>query len=657
MTGQIDPNSSLRVRRRVLWMCGLVCLVFAAVASGFLVSKHFGGVLPGCGPQSGCDALERSPRSRWPLPFTGGMVWPVSFLGLAYFISMLAAWLLSKRSIDVALRVLATLGVLASLMFAVAMLYEWKFCRYCAVAHAANAAFVGALWCCVKLDGRLRATEKEHAVRRKQTQPVKRLPRRIPIAGIASVMMLVCFAAVSAGLGVQERASNIRKAGIAEAQRQESVDAIISRSTDAAAEQPVDRWGAAGFTGRYRRGPESATLRFVVLTDFQCPDCKRVESEIEAILKSRTDVSLSIKHFPMCVDCNKHVKTNMHPNACYAARAAEAAGILGGDEAFFKMADWLFEVEGVFIKSEDLAKGIERAGVSKDGFSAVMSGSETLKRIQSDVEDGIALGLYFTPMVFINGVEIKGWQLPGAIRKTVDQILAANPPPAPGTAASDRPPLAAQRFVDDWKESPALTLPADTRAWSSGAGEEYLPGENARNSRLVSIVVFGDYSEPTTAKFDAQLREAMKERPNVRYTFRHYPLNPECNPALPTTITKNVVRAPACIASRAAEAAGSVGGQEGYWKMHAWLMANQGLIIDEKLRAAAAELGLDKEKFAAALSSREAASAIAEDSRAGQQLGLTNIPWVYVNGKRVPRPMRDNDNVIKRIIEEASKSE
>ncbi len=75
-----------------------------------------------------------------------------------------------------------------------------------------------------------------------------------------------------------------------------------------------------------------------MLTDYQCIDCQKVEREIEEILASRSDVSLSVKHYPMCaeaapgVPCNPYVKQTLHANACWAARAAEAAGILKGDQ-------------------------------------------------------------------------------------------------------------------------------------------------------------------------------------------------------------------------------------------------------------------------------------------------------------------------------------
>ena len=64
-----------------------------------------------------------------------------------------------------------------------------------------------------------------------------------------------------------------------------------------------------------------------MLTDYQCPDCRRLEDEAMRLVEERDDLSLSIKHFPMCaeatpgVPCNKYVKRTLHANACWAARA------------------------------------------------------------------------------------------------------------------------------------------------------------------------------------------------------------------------------------------------------------------------------------------------------------------------------------------------
>ena len=54
------------------------------------------------------------------------------------------------------------------------------------------------------------------------------------------------------------------------------------------------------------------------------------------MIAATPDASLAIRHFPMCKACNPHA-LDLHPNACWAARAAEAASIVGGDAAFWRM--------------------------------------------------------------------------------------------------------------------------------------------------------------------------------------------------------------------------------------------------------------------------------------------------------------------------------
>ncbi|MGE3107891.1 MAG: DsbA family protein [Phycisphaerales bacterium] len=663
------PSGVVVLIRTATWWIALAALLVALVASAFLVNKHFGGSLPGCGPKSGCEALDRSAWSRVPLP--GGLLWPVSFLGLAHFSGMLGAWIASARRAGITVGVLAAVGVLDSLLFSGVMIYLKTWCTYCVTAHSANLVFAIAAWATIVRDFR---KERAGMTDRQSWTLGRRI--RAGLVRRAPVVFVVVFVATSTALGVASARHEASKAREAEAERARSVKAILDGDGPDPALAPFvlpdqpsasDRWGPAGFTGRYRKGPESAGIRIVVLTDFQCPDCKRVEGEVVAAMQAldtaragapdTPTVSLSIKHFPMCKDCNTYVPQTMHGNACYAARAAEAAGILGGDDAFFKFVQWLFEVDGKFETKEVLARGVERAGltVGVDAFAAVMEGAEPLKRIQADVEDGMALGIFYTPMVFINGVELKGWQVAGSVRRTIDEIAARKPPSR--TAAADHPVLAAQRYVDDWKEQPpARPFMEDLPEWSTGAPADWRPADPAKDASLVSVIVFGDYSEPATARLDSQLREAMKSgKGNVRYTFRHYPLNPECNPALPPNLNPAVVRENACLASRAVEAAGKVGGNSAYWKMHEWVMQHQASLRDSDVKAAAAAQGLDAAAYAAALASPDVMSAIRDDALAGQLAGLTSLPMVFVNGKQVPRPLREGDNVIKRVIDEAGR--
>lgn len=627
------------ISRAVYWSIAIL-LSTAVVLSTFLVSQHFGGGLPGCGPQSGCEALE---RTRWgTIP---GLQWPVSFVGFAYFVAILVAWMVAGREVRAAAQWLIRVGGAASLLFIGVMLALQKFCPYCVGVHGANLAVVV-----------LMEREMPRSARRA-------LPGGGPMSWVRVRRIggsaLATFLAVSLLLGVANGRMHQNQLASAESDRRQATDKILAQA-QAVTEVPApeakgDIWGGAGFTGRYRLGPEASPIRIVMLTDYQCKDCNQVEPEVEAILASRSDVSLSVKHYPMCaeaapgVPCNKYAKESMHPNSCWAARAAEAAGILKGNDGFWTMHRWLFSRTGNFTDA-DLKAAVTPMGFSTEAFMEVMKGPETLRRVQADCDEGNALGLYFTPMIFINGVEFKGWQVSGALRRTIEEVAAKNPPAL--TATADRPALAGFKYVQDWRDQPARHMPPDTRVWWTGAAS---PSGVQAASRFVDVVLFGDYQEPYTAAMDLAIRGLMKSKPNVRYTFRHFPIDPKINTTLPANVRPEAIHPLAGRAAQAAEAAGAIGGVQAYWKMHDWLMRNLQALNDESLRAAAEKMGIDSDKLFEEMEKPEVTAAILEDARAAQQLGLTGVPMVFINGKWVWRTMRDNENIVLPIIEEAGK--
>jgi protein-disulfide isomerase/uncharacterized membrane protein len=608
-------------------------LAVASVAATLLALRHFGGHLPGCGPQSGCESLEATAWGKVP-----GIGWPVSFLGFAYFSALLAGWIVSAGRLPRRALWLLRAGCAASFGFLVLMIFLRKLCPYCATIHVANLGFLS-----IVERSRLHARPALSSDRSSGSAG-KMIPNRGMgrIATAAALTFVVVTAVLAAANGRYEK-DRLAKA---ESDRLHSSQKIVEKSQEPDSNRLIDMWGSTGFTGRYRLGPDVAPIRIVMLTDYQCPDCKRVEGEVVQILAARKDVSLSIKHFPMCMEaskgvpCNKYAKQTMHPNACWAARAAEAAGILKGNDGFWQMHRWLFEKSGLF-DGQVLNAALTQFGYDPNAFWAVMNSPETLSRVQSDVEEGAALGLFYTPMIFVNGVEFKGWQVPGALTKTIDEVAAKNPPPMKATA--DRPPIGDQKYIDDWKEQTLRPMPPDTRSWSIGAPPSAKTG-------VVDVVLFGDYQEPYCASMDSAIRDFVKGHSQVRYTFRHYPIDPAANPALPEKVRPEAIHPLAGRAAEAAEAAGSLGGSAAYWKMHAWLMANQKAFSDDAVRAAAGKMGLDGAALLAAMDKPDVSAAIAEDARAAQRVGLTGVPMVFINSRWVPRTTRDDENIVIRIL-------
>lgn len=690
-------------RKQTILIAGALLLGVACVTSGMLVFERLAGLhLPGCGAGSPCAQAAASAWGKVP-----GVAWPVSYLGFAYFVAMLVAWLASRGALGADARALTIVraGAVASLLFTAVLFVEGHLCMYCLATHVANLAFwivverartaapratrgrapagaaavPGGPWTnpfamtagvfagVTLLLGAAEVWQKSDAAKNAEAQLEASTQRIIEQeaarARDAAGAPGAATGGTSAGLGASEGAGG-QVAGGADSNAAPATSPTTTPATTSATGEPAppatgaatpaatpaaatkDRTPPArrGFTGRWHIGPEVAPMRIVIISDYQCEDCKRIEGEMKQVLATRTDVSLSAKHFPMCSDCNVHARANNfnpHPNACWAARAAEAAGMLRGNDGFWKMHEWLFSRDGGFTDAE-LYAHLREEGYDIEEFRALMMGDETLRRVQADIDEAFALGLQFTPMVFVNGIELVGTQSPGGLARSLGNVAMTKP--AARDAAADKPPNAAEKIVNDWRRSPVKAFAPDSRAWERGAPDG-----------VVQIVVWGDLQEPRTAEADGIIRKLLREMPSARYLFRHYPINQECNPVAARTLHDQT-----CAASRAAEAAGTVGGADGYWKMQEWLLRNQSAwsgsgraLDDAALRGAARACGLDAEALAAAVDDVEIGEAIVEDARAGKAIGLVGVPTIFVNGKQM-RVWRDDGETIMRMVLEAA---
>jgi len=563
-----------------MFILGLVGLAAAIVGSGMLAVTHLSGITPpGCGPGSGCADAARSVWGSIPL-----LEWPTSHAGLAIFLGLTAAWIATRhRGVTEGFTWLVRIGLLISIVLVMVMFANGYVCQWCMVAHGGNLLF----WIAVELS-------------RRQVTAGQSLGVRTAVGGAILITAVLIPVELVARQSAQQQV---------EQQREQSVEEVVTA--------PESEREA--FTGRYLYGPEEAALRVVAFTDYQCEDCQRFERELRDILEQRDDVSLSIKQFPMSNKCNKYLPTNMHANACAAARAAEAAGILQGNDGFWKLHFWLFDDGGNF--SPSLPEDLRELGFDPDEFFKVMNSDRTLELVQQDIEEGYNLGLHFTPMVFINGIEVRNAHLPGNFTKIIEQIAARDPEPMTPEEAIDTPPTAREKYVNDWDSQRAFPVPEDTHAYPRGAEEP-----------TVDIVVWGDHQEPITRQHDRIIRARMMVQDGIRYNFRFYPMNRSCNEYM-----DRVMHDQACVAARAVEAAGLIGGKDAWWSMHEALFANQDVLAMNLIVGLAEEQQLDRDEFIRNMQSTYCEEAIAEDVLAGKQRGLRGIPTIIINGKKLPR--------------------
>jgi len=115
---------------------GTALLVAGLGAAGALAFQHVAGTgLPGCGAVGPCAEAAAGRRGS-----VGG--WPVSYLGLASFAGLLAAWTDQGRGgVGPGLRLVARAGALVSAVYLAVTAAGGHGCVYCLVVHAANLAF------------------------------------------------------------------------------------------------------------------------------------------------------------------------------------------------------------------------------------------------------------------------------------------------------------------------------------------------------------------------------------------------------------------------------------------------------------------------------------------------------------------------------------
>lgn len=648
------PAPALAVDDRVpvgWYGAGLVGVFAACAASGMLVADRLGWLgrgLPGCGPNSGCAKATNSALGKLPFEIPGVGPWPVSFVGFAFFASMLGVWLVAGlfrgRRVPASVVHMSRLGVLASGFYLFVMLTHMNdyFCKYCAASHAANIAF----WVSVEAGTRFAR-------------------RRAPGFFGAVVTAGAVFLASNVGMGLLDVRA---QAAAKQAQESDLAAEIAAMKADLESQQAAPPAGAPnapaqqfppidigipvppddtlvkeGFTGRYRLGPAEAPIRVVVISDYQCKDCKKVEEELRQIVKDNPNVSLSAKHFPFDQSCNKNLDRTLHANACWAARAAETAGMLRGNAGFWQMHFWLFDrktdgnpTPGSFTNPE-LEAGLRELGYDPAKFVEVMKSQAPLELVQKDIEEAMNLGIFSTPMVFVNGREFKSWQAPEAVKRYIQAVEQTGPKPAPATA--DRPIGAIEKAVEDWRQWPRVDLRRNQPSFTRGP-------ENAK----VRFVMFGDLREDFTARLLNVVDDVIKQRPgDVSFTFYPRTLKEACN-----VLNAKPEDQPACRMARAVEAAGRLGGNEAFWRMFDHLRGVGKNYSEASLTDAAKAAGLELEALKAEMAKDEVMYLLVENTKMFQRGGARGVPTLFVNERCILRWNVNNIPIVDRIAAAAA---
>ena len=114
----------------------------------------------------------------------------------------------------------------------------------------------------------------------------------------------------------------------------------------------------------------------------------------------------------------------------------------------------------------------------------------------------------------------------------------------------------------------------------------------------------------------------------IRWVFKHFPMNSECNPRM-----KGTMHPGACAAAKAANCAGEQGR---FWPMHDTLFSSPAKFDVPTLRDRARTVGIDVEKWSECMGRAGVDAKLARDVRDGALAKLNGTPRSYINGRLVP---------------------
>jgi Na+/H+ antiporter NhaA len=133
----------------------------------------------------------------------------------------------------------------------------------------------------------------------------------------------------------------------------------------------------------------------------------------------------------------------------------------------------------------------------------------------------------------------------------------------------------------------------------------------------VTLLEYGDLECPYCGQAESAIRELLSDFGDLRYVWRHLPLND--------------VHPHAQLAAEASEAAAAQGK---FWEMHDTMLAHQDKLTLKNILGYAQELGLDMERFKGHLRKRKGAPRIAEDVESADMSGVSGTPSFFINGHR-----------------------
>ncbi len=158
-------------------------------------------------------------------------------------------------------------------------------------------------------------------------------------------------------------------------------------------------------------GDPKAPFSLIEYSDFECPFCKRFHLAAKAFIDgNKGQVNWIYRHFPLSFH---------NPGAQKEAEASECASAQGGNEAFWKYTDLIYQrttAGGTGFPIEQLTPLAKEIGLDAKLFETCLTSGQMADRVEKDFINGGASGITGTPgNILINNKTGKSQFLNGAV--------------------------------------------------------------------------------------------------------------------------------------------------------------------------------------------------------------------------------------------------
>lgn len=153
-------------------------------------------------------------------------------------------------------------------------------------------------------------------------------------------------------------------------------------------------------------GSDSATLKIMEFSDYQCPYCREIEPNLQALIKRHPNKVAVVRYdFPI-VQAHAHAY-----KAAIASRCAGLQNVYGPFEAE------LFKADLEKVNWRELARVAKVPDIPK--FWSCVSKNKTASLIEADIKLANKLGINGTPTLVIRGDIIPGMKSEEALENLV----------------------------------------------------------------------------------------------------------------------------------------------------------------------------------------------------------------------------------------------